>query len=123
MRGIASRNSTLVGALYPATRSLQCAMMSASVTVAPATGTTKALMVSPHLVWGTPITATSATSGWLKMVSSTSMDDTFSPPVMITSFFRSEIVRWPSDSSTQPPSPVWNQSSSRTASVSSGFSQ
>ena len=39
------------------------------------------------------MTATSATAGWLKMQSSTSIDDTFSPPVMITSFFRSEIVR------------------------------
>jgi hypothetical protein len=39
------------------------------------------------------MTATSATAGWLNRTSSTSIDDTFSPPVMITSFLRSEIVR------------------------------
>jgi hypothetical protein len=59
---------------------------------------------------GTPITATSATSGWLNTASSTSIDETFSPPVMITSFLRSEMVtRTPP--STVPPSPVWNQPS------------
>ena len=50
-------------------------------------------MVSPHFSSGTPITATSATSGWEKITSSTSIDETFSPPVMITSFLRSWMVR------------------------------
>ena len=50
-------------------------------------------MVSPHFSSGTPITATSATAGWLNSRSSTSMDDTFSPPEMITSFLRSAMVR------------------------------
>ena len=36
---------------------------------------------------------TAVTAGWLKMTSSTSIDDTFSPPVMMTSFLRSLIVR------------------------------
>ncbi len=120
---MASRNSTLVGALYPAIRSLQCAMISASLTAAPPARTISALIVSPHLASGTPMTATSATPGWLKIVSSTSIDDTFSPPVMMTSFFRSEIVRCPSPVWTVPPSPVWNQPSSSAAAVSSGFSQ
>ena len=35
---------------------------------------------SPHFSSGTPITATSATAGWEKRASSTSIDDTFSPP-------------------------------------------
>ena len=39
------------------------------------------------------MTATSATAGWLNTASSTSIEETFSPPVMITSFLRSEIVR------------------------------
>lgn len=98
-------------------------MMSASYAVAPSARTTRALTVSPHFSCGTPMTATSATAGWLKIVSSTSIDDTFSPPVMITSFLRSEIVRCPSASSSAPPSPVRNQPSSRTAEVSSGLSQ
>ena len=50
-------------------------------------------MVSPHFSLGTPMTATSDTAGWEKSTSSTSMDETFSPPVMITSFLRSLIVR------------------------------
>ena len=54
--------------------------------------TTSAVTSSPHVSSGMPITATSVTSAWLKIASSTSTDDTFSPPVMITSFFRSEIV-------------------------------
>ena len=37
------------------------------------------------------MTATSATAGCEKSASSTSIDDTFSPPVMITSFLRSVI--------------------------------
>ena len=67
VRGIATRNSTDVGALYPAIRSLQCAMISASVAHAPSASTTSALTVSPHLSSGTPMTATSATAGWRKM--------------------------------------------------------
>ena len=50
-------------------------------------------MVSPHFSSGTPMTATSATAGCENRTSSTSIDETFSPPVMITSFLRSEIVR------------------------------
>jgi hypothetical protein len=48
--------------------------------------------------------------GWLNSASSTSIELTFSPPVMITSFLRSLIVTYPS-SSIVPPSPVWNQPS------------
>ena len=68
------------------------------------------------------MTATSATPSSEKMASSTSMEETFSPPVMITSFFRSRMLRCPSSSMT-PPSPVWNHPPSRAASVSSGWFQ
>ncbi len=54
--------------------------------------TTSAVTSSPHFSSGMPITATSVTSGCWKIASSTSIDDTFSPPVMMTSFLRSEIV-------------------------------
>ena len=97
-------------------------MISASVARAPSASTTSALTVSPHFSSGTPMTATSATAGWLKMRSSTSIDETFSAPVMITSFFRSEIVRWPSSSS-WPPSPVWNQPPSRASALACGLFQ
>ena len=60
--------------------------------VGPGATTTSAVTVSPHLSSGTPMTATSATAGWEKSASSTSMDDTFSPPEMITSFLRSAMA-------------------------------
>ena len=68
-------------------------MRSRSVSVEPGVVTTSAITISPHFSSGTPITATSATSGWLKIASSTSIELTFSPPEMITSFLRSLIVR------------------------------
>ena len=49
-------------------------------------------MVSPHFSSGIPITAASSTAGCWKRQSSTSMEETFSPPVMITSFFRSAMT-------------------------------
>ena len=63
------------------------------MTSLPSAFTTSALIVSPHFSSGTPITATSATAGWEKSASSTSIEETFSPPVMITSFLRSGIAR------------------------------
>ena len=67
-------------------------MMSSSDTSPPEPSTTSAFTASPHFSSGTPITHTSATAGCEKMQSSTSIDDTFSPPEMMTSFLRSEIV-------------------------------
>src|ERR1051326_3530602 len=55
------------------------------------------------------MTAASATAGCWNSQSSTSIDETFSPPVMITSFLRSLIAMYAS--SWYPPSPVWNQPS------------
>ena len=56
--------------------------------------TTSAVTSSPHFSSGMPMTATSVTSGCWKMASSTSIDDTFSPPEMITSFLRSEMITY-----------------------------
>ena len=54
------------------------------------------------------MTAASATAVCENRASSTSMELTFSPPVMITSFFLSEIVRCPSSSTTRPePATPW----------------
>ena len=80
------------------------------------------MTVSPHLASGTPITATSATAGCEKSRSSTSIEETFSPPEMMTSFLRSAIDRY-DWSSIRPPSPVWNQPSTMAASVASGWFQ
>ena len=96
-------------------------MSSFSVAVVPGFRTTSALIVSPHFSSGTPITAASATPGCWKRQSSTSMDETFSPPVMMTSFFRSLITRY--GPSMWPPSPVWNQPSTIALAVSAGCSQ
>src|SRR5207253_6139947 len=65
---------------------------SASVAVWPSRSTTSAFTVSPHFSSGTPMTAHSATAGCWKRQSSTSIDDTFSPPEMMTSFLRSAIT-------------------------------
>jgi hypothetical protein len=56
------------------------------VTCAAGAGTMTALTVSPHLRSGTATSATSATAGWLRSRVSTSIEVTFSPPVMMTSF-------------------------------------
>ncbi len=39
------------------------------------------------------MTATSRTAGWDMSASSTSIEETFSPPEMMTSFLRSEMTR------------------------------
>ena len=41
------------------------------------------------------MTATSATAGWLRRRFSTSIELTFSPPVMMTSFLRSSTLEMP----------------------------
>ena len=65
---------------------------SASVIVASGSRTTSAVTSSPQSSSGMPMTATSWIFGWWKSASSTSMDETFSPPEMITSFLRSVIT-------------------------------
>jgi hypothetical protein len=82
--------------------------------------TTSAVTARPTLV-GNADHGDLATRGCETDASSTSIDDTFSPPVMMTSFLRSEIADSPS--SEDPPSPVWNQLPAWTPAVSSGLSQ
>src|SRR5262249_54404755 len=79
-------DSTVVGHLKCASVARQCAIRSSSVASAPGFSTTSAFTVSPHLSSGTPITHASATPACWYRQSSTSMELTFSPPEMITSF-------------------------------------
>ena len=67
----------------------------------PARGTITAHTFSPQCGSGTPITATSPTPATPWITCSTSSDDTFSPPVTITSFLRSTMARFPAGS--EPP--------------------
>ena len=46
--------------------------------------------LTPFLVWD-PMTATSSTAGWRSKALSTSIDEIFSPPLMMTSLKRSRI--------------------------------
>ena len=53
--------------------------------------TTKACGVSPHFSSGRPTIAASCTAGWRSSTPSTSTEEMFSPPLMITSLSRSRI--------------------------------
>src|ERR1035437_114961 len=68
----------------------------------------KAHGTSPHFGSGLATTAAESTVGWRCRMSSTSMEEMFSPPEMITSFERSLMRTYPSGSITAR-SPVWNQ--------------
>ena len=85
----------------------------------PARATTNATTVSPVRGCGSPITATSSTSRWLRNASSTSPGNTLKPDTMMTSLARSTSVSQPSASATAM-SPVCNQPSTSTASVVGG---
>src|SRR5271157_2288077 len=65
-------------------------------TVSFSRGTTIASGRSDHFRSGTPITAASAICGICRSMSSTSTEEIHSPPVLITSFSRSVILRYPS---------------------------
>src|SRR5258708_5356603 len=70
---------------------MMCSLMSAGSGGMPARGTTMASGRSPHFASSTPITATSATRGCWPMMSSSSREETASPPVLIRSLIRSVI--------------------------------
>src|SRR5580693_7477954 len=90
LRGSSGTTVTPVGHLNPASRSR--AQLSSSPVSKPGAATTTACTVSPHVSSGMPMTAMSATAGcWARTVS-TSAGNTFSPPVITTSFSRSTIV-------------------------------
>src|ERR1041385_8044539 len=79
------------GTLKCAIRSRTKARISAPVADAPPRSTTKAWGTSPHCSSGTPTTAASCTAGWRSSTPSTSTEEMFSPPLMITSLIRSRI--------------------------------
>ena len=63
---------------------------------APLRRTTNACGDSPHFSCGIPTTAASRTAGWRSSAPSTSIEEIFSPPLMITSLNRSRISTYPS---------------------------
>ncbi len=79
------------GALKWASRSRANAMISSPVALLPSRSTTKACGVSPHFSCGRPTIATSWTAGCRSSTPSTSTEEMFSPPLMITSLSRSRI--------------------------------
>src|ERR1700760_2462987 len=74
------------------TRLLRNSTRSAGAGLRPGLGTTATSGRSDHLGSGTAITAASKTSGWAMTAFSSSTEEIHSPPDLITSFVRSEIV-------------------------------
>src|SRR6185295_3098348 len=76
-RGSASSRRSSRGSLYGASASRANARRSSSVIggAVPARGTTQAVTRSPHTGSGTPMTATSATTGWRASTASISSAD------------------------------------------------
>src|ERR1700761_8607218 len=108
---------TALGVLNPASCSRTPAISCPGSMVTPGSGTTTAVMASVHLSWGRPTTTASATRGSAAYTAfSTSIEATFSPPVLITSLYRSANQSTPSGPN-QPTSPEWNQPCANAASV------
>jgi hypothetical protein len=82
---------TPLGALKSARRARANAIMSSSAALPPSRSSTKACGVSPHFSSGRPTIAISCTAGWRSNAPSTSTEEIFSPPMMITSLSRSRI--------------------------------
>src|ERR1700730_1280000 len=96
-------------------------MSSAWSIVSPGLATTTAVIASLHRSCGSPTTSASATRGSAAYTAfSTSMEATFSPPVLITSLYRSANQSTPS-SPNQPTSPEWNQPWAKAALVASAL--
>src|SRR5271166_6228163 len=96
--GISSTTTTRSGTPYfdsspRETKPIRCARTWSDSTVSSPRSTTMASGRSDHFGSGTPITATSATCGICRSMSSRSSEDTHSPPVLSTSFSRSVILR------------------------------
>src|SRR6185369_6294512 len=89
--GSASTNVNAVGTLKCASVPRANSRRSLADVLAPGRVTTNAFGDSPHFSCGTPTTATSSTAGCRSRAPSTSMDEMFSPPLMITSLNRSRI--------------------------------
>ena len=80
-----SPKTTVRGTLNLAKYRLQWATISSALTVEPGFTSTNAHGVSPHFVSGFATTAQASTAGWRRSTSSTSIEETFSPPEMMTS--------------------------------------
>ena len=89
--GSSGTNCTPCGALKCARRSRAKAIKSSGVASAPSLRTMNAKGASPHLGCGRPTMAASWTAGWRSKAPSTSTEEMFSPPLMITSLMRSRI--------------------------------
>ena len=86
----------------------QKSMISSSLVAAASLRVTNAFGRSPHRSSGIATTAHSSTAGWALIACSTSIDEMFSPPEMITSLLRSRSSIAPSGCQTAI-SPEWNQ--------------
>src|SRR5438552_3353063 len=84
---------TCLGVLKPGSFVRQKLIMSSCVGVSVWSGrsSTTAHGTSPHLSSGTATTATPCTAGCVMSTSSTSIEETFSPPEMMMSFERSVV--------------------------------
>ena len=91
-----SQKITCFGTLKPAKVSLQKLINSFSVTVLSLTISINAHGTSPHFSSGLATTAAIDTDGCLAKVFSISIEDIFSPPEIIISFYLSCIFTYPS---------------------------
>ena len=113
--GISETNSNRSGSHHLAKFGSRWSRSSSALADAPSFSTTHAIGRSLHFSSGIPITAASSTAGCAMSAVSSSIEDTHSPPDLITSLVRSVSVRYPCSSIT-PTSPVrsqpsWNRSS------------
>ena len=74
------------GSLYAASLRRAAAINSAVSVGSPSSRTMKAVTASDHTGSGVPTTATSRTPGTLERTPSTSTEETFNPPDLMTSF-------------------------------------
>src|ERR1700728_2580118 len=90
--GISSTKVHWSGSHQRGTRPARKSTRSDGDGVRPGLGTTKTRGRSDHLGSGTAMTDASNTSGWAITAFSNSTDEIHSPPDLITSFVRSEMV-------------------------------
>src|SRR5271157_4766680 len=90
--GTSVMNVHCSGSHQRGTRSLRNSTRSAGAGERPGLGTTATSGRSDHLGSGTEMTAASKTSGWAITAFSSSTEDIHSPPDLMTSLVRSEMV-------------------------------
>src|ERR1039457_5229272 len=92
--GISSMKAHCSGSHQRGTRSFKKATSADGSSVFPGLGTTATRGRSDHLWSGTAMTAASKTSGYAITAFSNSTDEIHSPPDLITSLVRSEMVMY-----------------------------